>query len=88
MGQQCLDKIRQAADLADTHLAGAMRATGADDFDLDTQYVRSAAFVAPPPEVNVADVTAITATVVGTAAITQTKTWWTQPGGSNGKHCK
>jgi hypothetical protein len=48
IGQQSLDKIRQAADLADTHLADALKTKGAetpkqDDFDLDTQFVRSQA---------------------------------------------
>ena len=49
VGQQSLDKIRQAADMADAHLAVAMKAKP-DDFDLDTQYVRSAGFITPPPE--------------------------------------
>lgn len=40
IGQQSLDKIRQAADLADNHLAGALKPRR-DDFDLDTQFVRS-----------------------------------------------
>jgi hypothetical protein len=47
IGQQSLDKIRQAADLADTHLASALKTKAAeskpDDFDLDTQFVRSQA---------------------------------------------
>ncbi|MGE2726070.1 hypothetical protein [Mycolicibacterium pulveris] len=47
IGQQSLDRIRQAADLADTHLAEALKTKGAeskqDDFDLDTQFVRSQA---------------------------------------------
>ena len=44
VGQQSLDKIRQAADLADTHLAAAMKTKARDDFDLDTQYARSQGF--------------------------------------------
>lgn len=47
VGQQSLDKIRQAADVADAHLAAALKTNGGekpdyDDFDLDTQ-VRSLA---------------------------------------------
>jgi hypothetical protein len=42
IGQQSLDRIRQAADLADTHLATAMKPKH-DDFDLDTQFVRAQA---------------------------------------------
>jgi hypothetical protein len=87
VGQQSLDKIRQAADMADAHLAAAMKARGTDDFDLDTQYVRSAGFVAPPPEGTVDLTIAITGPATAVTAITQTKTWWTQPGGSKGKHC-
>jgi hypothetical protein len=89
IGQQGLDKIRQAADLADNYLAGALKPKGnGDDFDLDTQYARPAGLRGEVPagtvEVTVGG-TAITVTVV---QITQTKTWWTQPGGSNGRHCK
>jgi uncharacterized protein YukE len=87
IGQKSLDKIRQAADLADTHLAGAIKPKG-DEFDLDTQYVRPAGLRGEVPagtvEVTMGG-TAITMTVV---QVTQTKTWWTQPGGSNGRHCK
>jgi hypothetical protein len=73
-----------------TSAAGALNVPAAahDEFDLDTQYVRPAGLTAPAPESGyecVAGVTAVTMTVV---QVTQTKTWWTQPGGSNGKHCK
>ncbi|MDT5398042.1 MAG: hypothetical protein QOH27_1914 [Mycobacterium sp.] len=88
IGQQSLDKLRQAADLADTHLAAAMKVKGADDFNLDTQYVRSAGFVGGPAPEGTVEVTigtgGLTLTVV---QVTQTKTWWTQPKGSAGKHC-
>ena len=40
VGQQSLDKIRQAANQTDALLAGAMKTAKQDDFDLDTQYSR------------------------------------------------
>lgn len=87
VGQQSLDKIRQAADLSDAYLANAIKPKG-DDFDLDTQYSRPAGLITPPPAGTVAD-TAATATVLLTVTqMTQAKTWWMQPGGSAGKHCK
>lgn len=94
IGQQSLDQLRWAAEQADAHLSNAMDPIGTSkaSFDLDTQFNRPQGLVggpggAPPPESGyecVAGVTAVTMTVV---QVTQTKTWWTQPGGSNGKHC-
>lgn len=60
-----------------------------DDFDLDTQYVRPQGLPgggkAPEGTVEITVGTGgITLTVV---QVTQTKTWWWQPG-SAGKHCK
>ncbi|WP_139043266.1 hypothetical protein [Mycobacterium lentiflavum] len=85
--------LLNAETQASAHLssaAGALNvpAAGPDEFDLDTQYIRPAGLTAPAPASGyecVAGVTAVTMTVV---QVTQTKTWWTQPGGSNGKHCK
>ncbi|MCV7282820.1 hypothetical protein H7J88_24600 [Mycolicibacterium flavescens] len=42
IGQQSLDRLRQAADLTDMHLANAMKPKH-DEFDLDTQFVRAQA---------------------------------------------
>lgn len=86
IGQQSVDKIRQAADLADAHLANAMKGKR-DDFDLDTQYARPQGLRGDVPA-GATDVTAYTAITLTVTQITQTKTWWTQPGGSKGKHCK
>lgn len=58
-----------------------------DDFDLDTQYSRVQGLRGEVPA-GAADVTAYTAVTLTVTQITQTKTWWTQPGGSAGKHCK
>ena len=91
IGQQSLDKIRQAAGQADAFLADAMKTKGADDFNLDTQYSRVQGLVAPPPESGadcVGAVTAATGLTMTVVQVTQTKTWWTQAGGSDGKHCK
>jgi hypothetical protein len=92
IGQQSLDKIRQAADHADTHLAKALKTDGAeskrDDFDLDVQFVRSQCLPGGDVPAGTADVTAYTAVTLTVTQITQTKTWWTQPGGSKGRHCK
>lgn len=86
IGQQSVDKIRHAADLADAHLATALQGKR-DDFDLDTQYARPQGLRGDVPA-GATDVTAYTAITLTVAQITQTKTWWTQPGGSKGKHCK
>jgi|KBSSwiStaDraftv2_1062776.scaffolds.fasta_scaffold44364_3 hypothetical protein len=91
VGQQSLDKIRQAADLSDTYLANAISPTG-DDFNLDTQYARPQGLVggtggAPLPESGYECWTAVTGTALTITQITQTKTWWTQPW-SKGQHCK
>jgi len=61
-----------------------------DDFNLDTQYARPAGLPggAPAPEGTVDMTIALTGPVTGIAALTQTKTLWTQPGGSKGRHCK
>jgi len=61
-----------------------------DDFNLDTQYARPAGLPggAPAPEGTVDITIALTGPVTGIAALTQTKTLWTQPGGSKGRHCK
>ena len=87
IGQQSLDRIRLAADLTDAHLALAIRPNG-DDFDLDTQYANVQNVIAPHPAGTVEITVGGTAVTVTVVQITQTKTWWTQPGGSNGKHCK
>jgi hypothetical protein len=91
VGQQGLDKIRQAADLADTYLASAINPTG-DEFNLDTQYARPQGIVggpggAPLPESGYECWTAVTGTALTITQLTQTKTWWTQPW-SKGQHCK
>ncbi|MGE2690593.1 hypothetical protein [Mycolicibacterium pulveris] len=86
VGQQSLDKLRQAADLTDAHLADALTPKG-DEFDLDTQYVRAQGVRGDVPA-GATDVTAYTAVTLTVTQITQTKTWWTQPGGSKGRHCK
>ncbi|WP_319446968.1 MULTISPECIES: hypothetical protein [unclassified Mycobacterium] len=96
MGQQSLDKIRQAADLADTHLAAAMKAKGTDDFNLDTQYARPASFMAGPggaplPESGldcVAAVTQITGLTVAGGALTVATHSKFYGCGSGGAHCK
>jgi hypothetical protein len=87
IGQQSLDKIRQAADLADTHLAGAMKPKG-DEFDLDTQYARPAGLLTPQP----AGTVEITLATGGIATQTVTITIATHSKyfgcGSGGRHCK
>jgi hypothetical protein len=87
----------QAADVAagirDIDYKQGPPGAGQGDFDLDTQFNRPQGLVggpggAPLPASGyecVAGVTAVTLTVV---QVTQTKTWWTQPGGSDGQHCK
>lgn len=63
------------------------------DFDLDTQFNRPQGLVggpagAPPPESGYECVAAATGVAMTVVQVTQTKTWWTQPGGSDGQHCK
>jgi hypothetical protein len=92
VGQQSLDKLRQAADLADAHLAGAMQPTGTaklDDFDLDTQYARSQALPGGALPEGLTDSTTdcinATLTVIQITIATYTIHGG---GGSDGKHCK
>lgn len=87
IGQQSLDKIRQAADLADTHLAGAMKPKG-DEFDLDTQYARPAGLRGEVPGGVITDVTAITTAVTAGTAVTVATHSKFYGCGSAGKHCK
>jgi hypothetical protein len=91
VGQQSLDKLRQAADLADAHLAGAMTKGTArlDDFDLDTQYARSQALPGGgvPEGVTASTTDCINATLTVIQITIATYTIH-GGGGSDGKHCK
>jgi hypothetical protein len=88
------DHVVKTSGQAASGLAAQVRAvrySGAavDDFDVDTQYVRPAGFTGgtPPPDGTVEITIAATGPITAVTAMTQTKTWWTQPGGSKGKHC-
>jgi hypothetical protein len=92
IGQQSLDKIRQAADQADAHLAAAMKTKGTDDFNLDTQYARPAGLVGGPlPESGVdcvqltVQITGLTVAGGGLTVAMHSKFYGC---GSGGAHCK
>ncbi|BBZ56910.1 hypothetical protein MPHO_39020 [Mycolicibacterium phocaicum] len=84
-GQQSLDRLRQAADTADSHLAAALKTKSAD-FDLDTQYSRAQGLREPVPAgFTTTDCINATLTVIQITIATYTIHGG---GGSNGKHCK
>ena len=94
IGQQSLDKIRQAADQADTYLADALKSKGAekskqDDFDLDTQFVRAQALPGggAPQGITASGTDCINATLTVIQITIATYTIH-GGGGSHGRHCK
>nr|QGW61253.1 hypothetical protein ICEMyc226_00221 [Mycolicibacterium sp.] len=98
------DQVVKTANRGANSLTGQIRALqypggapgtadAGGDFDLDTQYVRPASYITGPgrgpvPESGYECVTAVTGVTMTVVQVTQTKTWWTQAGGSDGKHCK